>query len=126
MRHSTLTPQSGLHIEGIGMIGLPRTSSPRLSVSKPLPCEWCPDVQAALAGTKPYEMGNPTLTVPPAEGTEAETGSTPEASTSRAQAGPVVAGVKQEVEVSYAVLRRQDSPSTVTDTKCLGCSPFNS
>jgi len=56
-----------------------------------------PDVQAALAGTKPYEMGNPTLIVPPFEGAGAATSSA-EATTSRAQTGPVVAGVKRKAE----------------------------
>jgi len=56
-----------------------------------------PDVQAALAGTKPYEMGNPVLIVPPSEGAEGATSSA-EATTSRAQTGPVVAGVKRKAE----------------------------
>jgi len=56
-----------------------------------------PDVQAALAGTKPYEMGNPTLVVLHSEGAEGATSSA-EATTSQAQTGPVVAGVKRKAE----------------------------
>lgn len=57
-----------------------------------------PDVQAALAGTKPYEMGNPTLVIPPAENATTATSSTIEATTSGVQAGPTVAGVKRKAE----------------------------
>jgi len=56
-----------------------------------------PDVRAALAGTKPYEMGDPVLVVPPSEGAKAATSSA-EATTSQAQTGPVVAGVKRKAE----------------------------
>jgi len=49
------------------------------------------DVQAALAGTKPYRAGNPTPIVVSAE-------DTPVASTSAAHTGPVIAGVKRKAE----------------------------
>lgn len=57
-----------------------------------------PDVQAALAGTKPYEMGNPTLIVPPGGGDAPATTSTAGATTSGAPTGPVVTGVKRKAE----------------------------
>ena len=57
-----------------------------------------PDVQAALAGTKPYEMGALALTVPPPGNTAAASTSTAGATTSRTRAGPVVAGVKRKAE----------------------------
>jgi len=57
-----------------------------------------PDVQAALAGTKPYEMGTLTLVAPLAGDAVGETTSTAEATTSGTQAGPVVAGVKRKAE----------------------------
>jgi len=57
-----------------------------------------PDVQAAVAGTKPYEMGALALVAPPPGGTAGGTTSTVEATTSRTQAGPVVAGVKRKAE----------------------------
>ncbi|KAF9646265.1 hypothetical protein BDM02DRAFT_3271099 [Thelephora ganbajun] len=57
-----------------------------------------PDVQAALNGTKPYEVGNPTLVLPPGEGAATVTTSATEATASGAQAGPVVAGVKRKAE----------------------------
>ena len=51
-----------------------------------------PDVQAALAGTRPYEMGTLSLTVP-------QPGvPTADATTSGNQAGSVVAGVKRKAE----------------------------
>jgi len=53
-----------------------------------------PDVQAALAGTKQYEMGALPLVAPMAGGAT----STAEATTSGTQAGPVVAGVKRKAE----------------------------
>jgi len=53
------------------------------------------DVQAALAGTKPYEMGTPTLVAGGAVG--AATSAT-DSTTSGTQAGPVVAGVKRKAE----------------------------
>ena len=49
------------------------------------------DVQAALAGTKPYEVGNPTPIVLPVE-------DAPVARTWEAQSGLVVAGVKRKAE----------------------------
>lgn len=49
------------------------------------------DVQAALAGTKPYRIGSPAPIVVSAE-------DTPVASTSAARTGPVVAGVKRKAE----------------------------
>ena len=57
-----------------------------------------PDFQAALAGTKAYEMGNLTLVIPPAEGAAATTNPTVEAVAGRAQAGPSVVGVKRKAE----------------------------
>ena len=57
-----------------------------------------PDVQAALAGTNSYEMGNLTLIVPPVESAVVANTSAVEATTGGAQAGPVVAGVKRKAE----------------------------
>jgi len=57
-----------------------------------------PDVQAALAGTKPYEIGNLTFAIPQVEGGTTAGSSTVEAATSGARAGPVVAGVKRKAE----------------------------
>lgn len=57
-----------------------------------------PDVQAALAGTKPYEMGDLTLAIPPAETAAVATNPTTEATTSGAHDGPIVAGVKRKAE----------------------------
>jgi len=57
-----------------------------------------PDVQATLAGTKPYKMGALALVAPPPGDAVGETTSTVEATTSGTQAGPVVAGVKRKAE----------------------------
>ena len=46
-----------------------------------------PDVQAALAGTKQYQMETPTLAIPPVEGAATETGPATQASTSVARVG---------------------------------------
>ena len=55
-----------------------------------------PDVQAALAGTKRYEMGTLTLAIPSIRGTPAATNSTTVAAASGSHPGPVVAGVKRK------------------------------
>ena len=58
-----------------------------------------PNVQAALAGTKQYEMETPTLAIPPVEGAATETCPATQASTSVARAGTVsVLGVKRKAE----------------------------
>lgn len=57
-----------------------------------------PDVQAALAGTKPFVMGTLALTAPPHGGATVATTSTAGATTSGTRAGPVVAGVKRKAE----------------------------
>jgi len=57
-----------------------------------------PDVQAALAGTKPYEMGTVALVAPPPGGAAVAATSTAVATTSGTKAGPVVAGVKRKAE----------------------------
>lgn len=62
-----------------------------------------PDVQAALAGTKPYEVENPVLVLP-AEGATAGGSSTiAGTSTSGARTGPFVAGVKRKAEDEDAI-----------------------
>ena len=57
-----------------------------------------PNVQAAVAGTKPYEMGSLALITPSVGGATGATTSTTEATTSGTQAGPVIAGVKRKAE----------------------------
>ena len=56
------------------------------------------DVQAALAGTKPYKIGNPTPVVLPVEDAPVASTSGTQATVGGAQDGPVVAGVKRKAE----------------------------
>lgn len=56
------------------------------------------DVQAALAGTKPYKIGNPAPIVVPVEDAPVASSSAAPATASGTQAGPVVAGVKRKAE----------------------------
>jgi hypothetical protein len=56
------------------------------------------DVQAALAGTRPSTMGNPTPLVTLVEGAPVASTSGTRATASRTQTGPVVAGVKRKAE----------------------------
>jgi len=56
------------------------------------------DIQAALAGTKPYKISNPTPIVVPVEDTPVASTSAVQATTSGTQTGPVVAGVKRKAE----------------------------
>ena len=56
------------------------------------------DVQAALAGTKPYKISNSTPIVVPVEDTPVASTSAVQATTSGTQTGPVVAGVKRKAE----------------------------
>ena len=56
------------------------------------------DVQAALAGTKPYKIGNSTPVVAPIEDTPVMSTSPAQATASGTQTGPVVAGVKRKAE----------------------------
>ena len=57
-----------------------------------------PDFQAALAGTKPYEMGTLALTIPPPGGATTATTSTTGITTDGIQAGTMMAGVKRKAE----------------------------
>ena len=54
------------------------------------------DVQAALAGTKPYKISNPAPVVVPVEDAPVASSSTSLAVAGRTQTGPVVAGVKRK------------------------------
>ena len=56
------------------------------------------DVQAALAGTKAYEIGNPTPIVLPAGDAPAASTSATQATAGGTQSGPVVARVKRKAE----------------------------
>jgi len=56
------------------------------------------DAQAALAGTKPYKIGNSTPIVVTVEDTPAASTSTAQATASGTQTAPVVAGVKRKAE----------------------------
>ena len=56
------------------------------------------DVQAALAGTKPYKISDPTPIVVPVKNTLVASTSAVQATTSGTQVGPVVAGVKRKAE----------------------------
>ena len=56
------------------------------------------DVQAALAGTKPYKIGNPTPVVLPVEEAPVASTSGTQATVGGTDSGPVVAGVKRKAE----------------------------
>ena len=56
------------------------------------------DVEAALAGTKAYKMGNPTPVVVRVEGAPVASTSTTRATASGTHTGPVAAGVKRKAE----------------------------
>jgi len=56
------------------------------------------DVQAALAGTKPYKIGNSTPVVVPVEDNSVAGTSVAQATASGTQTGPIVAGVKRKAE----------------------------
>ena len=56
------------------------------------------DLQAALAGTKPYKIGSPAPVVAPVEGPPVASTSTAAATRSGTRTGPVVAGVKRKAE----------------------------
>ncbi|KAF9648913.1 hypothetical protein BDM02DRAFT_3128680 [Thelephora ganbajun] len=62
------------------------------------------DIQAALAGTKPYKIGNPIPIVAPVEGAPVTNTSTTRATASRTQTGPVMAGMKRKAEDDGAVI----------------------
>ena len=57
-----------------------------------------PDVEAALAGTKPYKMDNSTSVTAQVEGAPVASTSATLATTSGTQTGPVVVGVKRKAE----------------------------
>lgn len=56
------------------------------------------DVQAALAGSKPYKIGNPAPTVFPVRNAPVVSTSTMQARASGTQAGPVMAGTKRKAD----------------------------
>jgi len=56
------------------------------------------DVEAALAGTKPYKIGNSTPIVVPVEATPVASTSAAQATASGTQTAPAVAGVKRKAE----------------------------
>jgi len=56
------------------------------------------DMQAALAGTRPYKIGNPAPVVASVEDTSVASTSTTLATTSGTQTGPVMAGMKRKAE----------------------------
>jgi hypothetical protein len=56
------------------------------------------DVQAALAGTRPYKIGKSTPIVVSMEDPPVASTSAAQATTSGTQTGPVVAGVKRKAE----------------------------
>ena len=56
------------------------------------------DIQAALAGAKPYKIGTPTSDVALVENAPVASTSTDQAAVCRTQAGPVLAGTKRKAE----------------------------